>query len=88
MENFKELQERLPELARKLVTMSKDELIERLAELEIYYDNHEFYKKELESIINWGTDWLEDNEKTNHYIHIEKGNIKLVQKEIIETTFI
>ena len=88
MENFKELQEALPEVAKKLVTMSKEDLIERLAELEIYKDHNEFFAKDLEHIINLGLHWLKDNDKTNHYIYIEHGKTKLVQKEVIETKFI
>lgn len=87
MSQFKELQERNPETAKKLITMSKDEMIERLSELEIYYDNHEFYKKDLECIVNWGLDYLKDNDEEDSYIHIEIGDAKIV-KEVIETKFI
>jgi hypothetical protein len=88
MSKFKELLETSPEVAKKIVTMSKDEMIERLAELEMYKDNNDFFEKEIEHIINLGLYWLRDNEKNNHYIHIEIGNVKVVQKEIIEKTFI
>ncbi|WP_428067433.1 hypothetical protein [Chryseobacterium gambrini] len=88
MSKFKELQEKMPKVAKKLVKMSKDEMIERLSELEMYKDDNDFFEKELEHIVNLGLDWLRSNKKNNHYIHIEKDYVKLAQKEIIETEFI
>lgn len=84
MNNFQELKKRRPELAKDLESMTKEELMDHYAlelaekdELEEYKDNNEFFKKDIEHIVNLGIDWLKRNKKDKHHIYIKDGESRV-----------
>ena len=94
MKSFLELQKNNPNLAATLLTCTREELlnlyaieVEEKEELEKYKEDQEFYKTELESIINWGMRWLKNNKKNKHHIYIDKDTAKLIYTNT-ETEFI
>lgn len=94
MKNFQELKNRRPELAKDLESMTKEELMEHYAieleekdELEKYKEDNEFFKQDIEHIVNLGIDWLESNRKYDHHIYIKKGESRVTYTHN-EITFI
>lgn len=85
MKSFNELQERRPDLAKSLKSMTIDELLENYAteviekeELEKYKEDNEFFETDLEHIINLGINWLKKHRKDKHHIYIDQEIAKLI----------
>jgi len=94
MNTFKELQDRRPELAQALESMSREELLNNYAleveekeTLEKYKEDNEIFETDLEHIINLGIKWLKKNRKDKHHIYIDQEVAKLIYTNT-ETKFI
>lgn len=82
-------------LAEVLNSVAKEHLLEYCAseffakkELQEFKDTYDDYQTDLECIVNAAKNWLDDNNKTNHYLHISTEKIQLIQKESVETEWI
>lgn len=89
MKNFEKLKKERPEIVADLETMTIEELKEHYAievmekqELEKYKEDSEFFKNDIENIINLAKKWLVDNKKTKHHIHISIDKIELIYQNV------
>jgi|GEM_PF-2625969 len=95
MKNFEKFSKDYPDTAKNLMEMSKEEILEHyarevadkdeLAEFKYYYEET---SRDLESIINFGIQWLKKNKPHGkHHIYIDSKTGHLVYSNI-ETEFI